>query len=1098
MKKITGLLITLALSAICLTSCLITGGNTPTAPGTIFTPSSGLYLIVEPGNSAFDENEIWNKILSDSDVTAVLKGDDGQTYDNEIIVGNASHPVSRAALDYLDSKKLGDDTAAFLLYVDGCSLAIVYNDPIAAPFALEYFYENCLGETTLTLGENYRYLHTFSISNYNDQLWTDRWSVYDGLISADAIAAMKELYGLFDTDTYMWIASLYDAEIGGFYFSESARDHVGFLPDVESTRQVLTFMERMGMTADFGGSLDEAIPKEISSKMVAFVKSLQDPDDGYFYHPQWGKDITVNRRGRDLTWSKYILKAFGATADYRLPDAPDADVDDMSFGSPSLTAPLNVHACAAVAKVTSSIIAVASDEADLSSEAAFLAWMDTLDFKTNSHSDGQIFSAQASVIKAKGYAPAALDYLYDRVNPENGLWEDTVSWRSIGGLLKLSSAIATLGGTLPYPEQSINSCMEALLSDEPQTSMTCVYNCVNGASNVMNSMRREGKGDQVLEIQANLRKNAENLINACTRKIIAYRNDNGSFSYWEDRTGTHAQGAFVSLGVDDGELNGTLLATGSITGLISIMGLPTVRVYSSEDHQTFITELLNAGKIIKNNPEPPEPYDFDDLPTESDELPQQFKSTINGTLQILEDPREGATGNVLSLTTRSGAGESISITLDQVSSAVASCYVLEADICYSEISESCNVEPIQIYLRSKESSSASIYMLTLNIKDGMLNVYDSSYGDSDGFKTDMGISIPATEWFNLRIEFYPNKDETDSADPRIKVIVTDTEGNKQEKISTNYFGPRLGYGIEQPAAVTDYLYAVFYAVKSADMTLLLDNIYVDRIDKAYSEEGYEGVVGGGANDSFFEDIKSSNARTENDGGVIDFEDYDPDHGLIGWSKSSGMLTTVYAGTGVEAFKVGESEDGNKYLTLTKTQKGASMLSIKVAEGEEDANCNVFEMKMDWQIINMSSGVQIGLSNGQANSTNSDYSAILTAITSNKSYNFFGSTLKDTEVGPAGTVKYSDAGLAAVAPGNSFTLRIEHYTDIGRAKMYINGALVCDTADVGDEAYTHVIIYCTSGITGTINIDDVIATKIVKSYTAEELSEPEIIPSEMFE
>ena len=1088
MKKFAGLLLTLLLTAVCLGSCLVQGGAV-TKPGTIFAPGSELYLIVERGNEAFDENTIWDKLLYNCDVTATLKGDDGQTYSNEIIVGNTSHPVSQAALSYLEKQNLDEDEAAYLFYVENCSLAIVYNDQIAAPFAIEYFYEHILTGNTLTLGESYRHMETFSISERKGELWEDRWSVYDGVISDDAILAMKALYGLFDEDTYMWIASLYDAEIGAFYFSESARDHVGFLPDVESTRQVLTFMERMGMTADFGGDLNKAVPKEISSKMVAFVKSLQDPSDGYFYHPQWGKDITVNRRGRDLTWSKYILNAFGASADYTLPDAPDADIDDMSAGaSLAVTVPLGVKTCAAVEKVTSSVIGVAaSDYADFSSEAAFIAWMNSLELETKSHSDGQIFSSQASVIKAKGFADAALNNLYERANPENGLWEDEISWSGIGGLLKLSSAIATLGGTLPYPEKSIESCVAALLSDEPQTSMTCVYNCVNGASNVMNSMRREGKGDQVKEIQASLRENAEALISACTGKILAYRNENGSFSYWEDRTGTHAQGALVSLGVDDGELNGTLLATGSITGLISIMSLPTVRVYSADDYEAFIYELLNAGEIVKNNPEPPEPYDFDSIASDSDDLPQQFSKskTTGGSISIVEDPRDGAAGNVLQLTSKSQQkADYVAINIDRVSSAAANCYVLETDICYAEIGSSCNAEPVQIYLRGAESTAKSIYMLSINQKDGMLRFYDSSFGDSDGFKTDLGITVPASEWFNLRIEYYPNKDAEDVSDPRIKIIVTDSEGNKQERISTNYFGPRLGFGAEQPEPLSDYLYAFFYAVNAADLTLQLDNIYVDRIDQPYSEEGYDGIIGGGDSDSFFEILKTGNAVTENDGSVIDFESYDPNYGLIGWSKNTGFVTTVFSGTGIERFGVAEGEDGN-YLSLEKTQKGgASVISFKAAEGEENANCRVFEADIFWEYSSLGSGIQLGMSNCEGYTMGSNFCAVLTTLTSKAEYTYFGSTIKAEEI-TAQSQKYAEGALSAIASGKSFNIRIEHYTDVGRARLYINGVLACDTADVGTEDYTHFILYATSGFIGTVNIDNALATRIVKAYDASE-------------
>ncbi len=1084
MKRVAYLLTVLVAAAICLTGCLIPAGD-ETPAGTIFAPGSTLHLIVEQNSEHFNESDIWNRIILDSDVTPIIAADDGQTYPNEIIIGNTSHPLSKKALDYLDSRNFNDDTAAYLLYVEGCSLAIVYNDDLAAPMALDYFYKNCLGSTTYAPGADFRHLESFSISEYHENLWINRWDVYDGLISEGALGAMKALYGLFDRDTYMWIAGLYDPEIGAFYFSESARDHVGFLPDVESTRQALTFMERMGMTADFGGNLSAAVPKEISDKMVAFVKSLQDPD-GYFYHTQWGKNIQTSRRGRDLTWSKYILNKFGATADYRLPDDTDVDVDDMSaYTERPLTSPLSSGVVAAVSSVTSKVVATAYTEADFSSPAAFIAWMNSLDFEHNSHADGQNFSSQASMVKAKGYADIALQNLYDRACPETGLWEDTVSWGSIGGLLKLSSAISTLGGVIPYPEQAISSCMEALLSDEEQSSMTCVYNCVNGASNVMNSMRREGKDDRVREIQAELRKEAETLINACTQKILGYKNDDGGFGYHLNKGATHSQGALVALGVDESDMNGTLLATGSITGLINIMGLPTVRVYSTEEYQEFIGELLAAGEVVKNNPEPPEPFGFDDLTPDTSDLYIQFEKskTSGGYISIVEDPREDAYGNVLKLETKSQkGGDYVAVKIDRATSAAATCYVLEADVLY-DVTEASNAEPVQIYLRAAERSDMSIYMLSIRQENGILHFYDSSYGDSDGFKTDLGITVPADKWFHLRIEYYSNVDENGDPDPRIKVIVTDSEGNKQEKISTNYFGPRLAYAENQPGAYNDYLYAFFYAVNAADMSLYLDEIYVDRIDQTYSEEGYEGIVGGGDSDSFFEALATGNATTENDGSVMDFENFSTEASLIGWSKNTNFTITAFSGTGVEKFAVEEDEDGDKHLALTKTQKGAAVLAIKAAEPTKGANCRVFEAEFYWEYTNISSGLQLGLSNCNGYTMASDFCAVLTTITNKPSY--FGSTIKDTEVGDAGIEKYPDAVKNAFASGSTFTIRVEHYTDVGRAKLYVNGILAMDTDKVGNEDFTHVVLYATSGFNGTIRIDDVIAATIEKDYDGDE-------------
>ena len=54
-------------------------------------------------------------------------------------------------------------------------------------------------------------------------------------------AALEELYALYDRKVIDWFAGLWDGEIGGFYYSVSARDHEGFLPDILGYAAVPTF-----------------------------------------------------------------------------------------------------------------------------------------------------------------------------------------------------------------------------------------------------------------------------------------------------------------------------------------------------------------------------------------------------------------------------------------------------------------------------------------------------------------------------------------------------------------------------------------------------------------------------------------------------------------------------------------------------------------------------------------------------------------------------------------------------------------------------------------------------------------------------------------
>ena len=166
--------------------------------------------------------------------------------------------------------------------------------------------------------------------NNNEKQWNALKEHFDnrGADGAAVVAAFKEVYSMYTDMIPAWLAGLYDHKTGGFYYSNSARDNEPFLPDIESTNQALNLLMNSGMISSF-----EQLPKAMRDKMAEFVCSRLDPDDGYIYHPQWGKDIVDSRRGRDLNWTVGILKQFGVepkckTAYQRLEEANAVKSDE--------------------------------------------------------------------------------------------------------------------------------------------------------------------------------------------------------------------------------------------------------------------------------------------------------------------------------------------------------------------------------------------------------------------------------------------------------------------------------------------------------------------------------------------------------------------------------------------------------------------------------------------------------------------------------------------------------------------------------------------------------------------------------------------------
>ena len=87
----------------------------------------------------------------------------------------------------------------------------------------------------------------------------------------NAVEEVRRIYSMFDERMLIWYAGLWEPEIGGFYYSNSARDHEGFLPDLESTYQAVSFIATQ---CGYSFAEDMAItcfPKHIASKISDFA-----------------------------------------------------------------------------------------------------------------------------------------------------------------------------------------------------------------------------------------------------------------------------------------------------------------------------------------------------------------------------------------------------------------------------------------------------------------------------------------------------------------------------------------------------------------------------------------------------------------------------------------------------------------------------------------------------------------------------------------------------------------------------------------------------------------------------------------------------------
>jgi len=365
--------------------------------------------------------------------------------------------------------------------------------------------------------------------------------------AARIILEMKTLYTLYGNEMVDWVASLYakgymDIEngvwAGGFYASVAGRDAYGFGPDVQSTVQLLRFLQQSGVIS----SVSEDIPEWMQREMVYFAKSLQH-ENGYFYHPQWGKEFTdtkISRRGRDLGWATSILSFFGAKPEYDTPNSIKGDgisadeyleligVTKPEYGV-RLTEGLGTSCEYSVSRVVLAAAEEDSSTAYLKTLPAFVGYLlETIEpgMRTNQYSTGNLLNATDGQIsyysklngtytytegdEAYAYGATAEDFkrfegltmtqmvdkvLVENINPITGLyggwisegnWSDTLNFSHSNGFFKVISILNGDSVVYPYAAEAAVSLIDNLTNpDLPSRGNACeVYNVWNAINSL--------------------------------------------------------------------------------------------------------------------------------------------------------------------------------------------------------------------------------------------------------------------------------------------------------------------------------------------------------------------------------------------------------------------------------------------------------------------------------------------------------------------------------------------------------------------------------------------------------------------------------------
>ncbi len=986
----------------------------------------------------------------------------------DIVIGNSSLAIAQRAKTLLErNEREGKYLPRYVVYSDGKSIAIAYDEcegynDFVQESAINCLLDNFLTDGGLNLDGETLISKEADVLAYQETLdnamLDAKWAVLEKQAGKETADAIRAMYGMYSDKAIEWMADLYDPDIGGFYATNSARNNIGYLPNIESTSQAMDFLRISGMLAEYGDDLKDGLPEWFQQQMIAFVKGLQDPN-GYFYHPQWGKELTdtkLARRGRDLTKGLDLLARLGAKPTYDTPNGVEGDgllADGTPVSRVLLTTPIGSSTAVAVSKVVATSEGAVTPH--LASLDAFQKYLASLDINSDPYSVGNELASQASEIynrdiqlKMQGadysLVETIQEWLDSHCYESTGHWYAINDYMGLNGLMKISAAYQSLKIPLPYPEKAAEFAIDMITTDEREETVCYAYNTWFAVGNILSNVKKfcsKSEADRIVgSIMDRIYGSAPTLIASTHQKQLQFLLEDGSFAYAMDEAGNLHCG-YLSQGVPasvpntrEGSINSTLICISeTLSHMFFVLEYDMVPVYTKSDLLRFIDRLENLTAIVKT----PEQvvkniatFDNGTVGETSDEV--KISNISSSTITVVNDPRPGASkaGKVLEFNAVSDGAKSVMTEFNTSANSLFHCYVFEGEYCFAQASDGymahLNVGP-------------ECYMIGFKAAGGKVYLYEeSSDTGANSREVDLGIGFSFGEWFKIKVEYYIESIDN----PRIKLYVND----ELVSVSDNYYnrnGSKLNG--EKAVAKSRYEGATFLVFSYSDALVYMDNLSCYKI-----RDSYVPLTENQKQPKFNVDAPDR-AQT-----VYDFE-----------SDTVGSAPENLNSSGAA---VRQDADGN-YLDLTASASSVSFpLNIRTTK----TNCSVFEAQM--YIDGSAVGKNLTLTfSEEARVANPIAKFNITVTRSN------GTTAAYIYNAPNGISEGVVSG-ATLPTGREFTFRAEHY-DIHRITLfYIDGNLVAssDSTCLNAQKYVAARVDITSAGCGA-KIDNAVSERIVKSF-----------------
>ncbi len=868
MKRLISLLLLIMLPVLLLSSCSILNQfipnnnpeqpdgdqNVPQAPpeNLIYDADTEFYIV-------FDSAKVTGEIITEvcdllfnasvfpntvdiSDPSYVK-----EVHEHEILIGETDRDLTETALQRLDRMdKNSEEDTRYCVYSDGSSLAFVYDDDIGnftRSIVVDLIKKNYIKES-LAVAKGVAEQACFNLPDRlaeNDELeYAERWANLQEALgegSEELISALKSFYTLYDGEKIIrWVANLYDKNIcvckgingemeclgtkycgsGGFYYSNSARDNAGYLPDAESITQALSIIGNSGITYGMtGGGYKPIIPDWMAEQICDYLYSLQDPD-GFFYHPQWGKDINTSRRGRDMNWCVDVLGTFRRPTQYPAPVSYNFDIGSEN----DVTDRLGASKVTAVSKA----VMTASVPDHLSTPEKFKEYLISLDIPHNSYAGGNQLSAQGSQILARGeeYGKILIDHL-NECQYDNGTWNAEVNYMAINGVMKISGSYERWEAPMPNAEKICAAAFEAISAEEPVVNVVDIWNPWVAVNSILFNIKNFGEGPaKADEIRERLYPDIADAIIASRDKVSLFKHDDGSFSYGTSAghqySSATSQGAPAAVpNSKEGDVNATTIATNNFTyQIFDLLGTSRIPFALTKERFIFLNEIENLPEVVKKGgaTEIGDPIDFeyDDI----GEIPTDVAVPDNGRVVVVEDPR--GEGNVLQLQTILNENDYLTVNSTGVVNN-PTCQVFEGEFCFTEFKAGARVFRLEM---GREGDKNNVYRIDFVSNGKSVSLYEvPSYNASE--LNSLELKVAVGEWFKLRLEYYVGTADT----VRIKVYFNDELAAVTDTYYDGWLDGEPGVKLKQVR---------LFSLLSSELTILCDDLHCYNTKDMYKPE----------------------------------------------------------------------------------------------------------------------------------------------------------------------------------------------------------------------------------------------------------------------